>query len=418
MLKKLFLLLGPLVIAICLVLITIFSFPTKLNYSLSQEKSNAVAISDSSFKNGLIKCQALSDPKHRFVPFFGSSEWSRMDGMHPSVLAEKYHRSYRPFLIGKRGSASLSQYYGMQQIAGDIKNKKAVFVISPQWFTPEGINAGAVQMYLSNSQVIAFLLQAKNDEESRFAANRLLALNPGVSKSDLLKKISQGQSLSDWDYKLLKLQYQVFLREESLFSFLGKSSNFEQKIMPRVLGLPKKFSYERLNELATKRGALATNNNRFGIKNSFYSKRIAPQYDFYKNFQCHNSYIASPEYNDFQLVLSEFAKEKTQVLFVITPVNKAWADYTGLNQTKYQEAVRKIKYQLKSQGFHRIADFSKFGGENYFMQDTIHIGWNGWLEFDKHVQPFLENDSPNPKYDLDPYYYSQDWATKKLESHF
>lgn len=60
--------------------------------------------------------------------------------MHPSVLAERYNRTYRPFLIGKRGSASLSHYYGMQQISKEMQGQKAVFVVSPQWFTPQGIN--------------------------------------------------------------------------------------------------------------------------------------------------------------------------------------------------------------------------------------------------------------------------------------
>ncbi|MFU1595233.1 D-alanyl-lipoteichoic acid biosynthesis protein DltD [Streptococcus dysgalactiae] len=416
MLKRLWLILGPLFIAFILVVITVFSFPTKLNQSLTEERSNAVAISDSSFKNGLIKRQALSDKTIHFVPFFGSSEWSRMDGMHPSVVAERYNRTYRPFLIGKRGSASLSHYYGMQQISKEMQGQKAVFVVSPQWFTPQGSNPGAAQMYLSNTQVIEFLLNAKSDKESRFAAKRLLEVNPGVSKSDLLKKISKGQSLSKWDRDILRWQHQVALREESLFSFLGKSDNYDRKILPRVKGLPKVFSYQRLNELATKRGQLATTNNRFGIKNAFYSKRIAPQYNLYKNFQVNYSYLASPEYNDFQLLLSEFAKQKTDVLFVITPVNKAWAEYTGLNQDKYQEAVRKIKYQLKAQGFHRIADFSKDGGESYFMQDTIHLGWNGWLAFDKEVQPFLENNQSSPHYKLNPYFYSKEWANKRLVS--
>lgn len=413
MLKRLWLILGPLLIAFVLVVITIFSFPTQLDHSIAQEKANAVAITDSSFKNGLIKRQALSDETCRFVPFFGSSEWSRMDSMHPSVLAERYKRSYRPFLIGKRGSASLSHYYGMQQITNEMQKKKAIFVVSPQWFTVQGINPSAVQMYLSNTQVIEFLLKARTDKESQFAAKRLLELNPGVSKSNLLKKVSKGKSLSRLDRAILKCQHQVALREESLFSFLGKSTNYEKRILPRVKGLPKVFSYKQLNALATKRGQLATTNNRFGIKNTFYRKRIAPKYNFYKNFQVNYSYLASPEYNDFQLLLSEFAKRKTDVLFVITPVNKAWADYTGLNQDKYQAAVRKIKFQLKSQGFHRIADFSKDGGESYFMQDTIHLGWNGWLAFDKKVQPFLETKQPVPNYKMNPYFYSKIWANRK-----
>ena len=51
--------------------------------------------------------------------------------MHPGVLAEKYNRSYRPYFMGQAGAASLSQYFGMQQITSELENKQAVFVISP-----------------------------------------------------------------------------------------------------------------------------------------------------------------------------------------------------------------------------------------------------------------------------------------------
>ncbi|WP_037584229.1 D-alanyl-lipoteichoic acid biosynthesis protein DltD, partial [Streptococcus equi] len=68
--------------------------------------------------------------------------------------------------------------------------------------------------------------------------------------------------------------------------------------------------------------------------------------------------------------------------------------------------------QLTSQGFTRIADFSRNGGDKYFMEDTIHLGWNGWLAFDKEVVPFLEDQTPPSEYQLDPYFLSKDWADR------
>ncbi|MGT2887144.1 D-alanyl-lipoteichoic acid biosynthesis protein DltD [Streptococcus didelphis] len=411
MLKKLWLIFGPVLLALGLVIITIFSFPSHLKHDIKEEKVNAVSLTDTSFKNGLIKKQAFSDKNILFVPFFGSSEWSRMDSMHPSVLAEKYDRSYRPFLIGKRGTQSLSQYFGLQQFNQDISGKKAIFVISPQWFTQKGTEATAVQKYLSNSQIIAFLLQANNkDAEYEYAAKRLLSVNPSVVLSSYLRKVSQGKALSAFDKKVLYFLEKVSLREESLFSHFNKSDNYQTRIIPRTQGLPKNFSYSRLHELASRRGKEGTSNNKFGIQNFFFSKRIAPQFQLYKNLQMKYSYVVSPEYNDFQLLLSQFEQKNVQVLFVIPPVNKKWANYTGLNQKKYQQAVKKIKYQLESQGFTNIVDFSERGGDPYFMQDTIHIGWNGWLEFDKKVQLFLEGNDQVDHYDLDPYFYTKGWA--------
>ncbi|MGZ7196748.1 D-alanyl-lipoteichoic acid biosynthesis protein DltD, partial [Streptococcus pyogenes] len=77
-----------------------------IDHSQLSELVDATSLTKDNFKSGDKKVRALSDPTLHFVPFFGSSEWSRMDKMHPSVLAEAYQRSYRPYLLGQRGSAS------------------------------------------------------------------------------------------------------------------------------------------------------------------------------------------------------------------------------------------------------------------------------------------------------------------------
>ena len=110
-----------------------------------------------------------------------------------------------------------------------------------------------------------------------------------------------------------------------------------------------------------------------------------------------------------QLVLDQFAKS-VNVLFVFQPVNKNWMDFTGLSEEMYQQSVEKIRYQLESQGFTNIADFSKNGDEPYFVKDPIHIGWLGWLAFDKVVNPFLSNPTTAPSYQMNDRFFSQDWA--------
>ncbi|EGE53550.1 D-alanyl-lipoteichoic acid biosynthesis protein DltD [Streptococcus parauberis] len=411
MLKKFWHLLGPVILALSLVVITLLSFPSHLKLSFKQERENAVSLTDNSFKNGEIKTQAFTDQKKNFVPFFGSSEWSRMDSMHPSVLAKKYHRNYIPYLVGKRGTQSLSHYFGLQHMTPYMENKKAVFVISPQWFSSQGTDGQAVQKYLSNTQVIDFILQANpKDEEAHIAAQRLLILNPSVVYSGYLKKISKGEPISQVKLSYLKSSAYLSKKVEVLFSHLSYSKSYQDKIYPRTKGLPKHFSYETLNKLADRRGQIATSNNPFKISNTFFTGRIAKNMKRLKGFQSKESYIISPEYTDFQLVLSQFAKKNIDVMFVVTPVNKEWAAYTGLDLQKYQDAVQKIKFQLQAQGFNNITDLSQDGGKPYFMNDTIHLGWNGWLAFDKQVQPFLATQTTKVKYDIDSYFYTKEWA--------
>ena len=121
--KRLWLILGPAVIAIVALLLFLVT-PYKLK--VNQEVLPGAAISQSAniFKGNAIKQAALSE---NYVAFMGSSELSRMDPFHPAVLAAKYKRPYRPFLLGAAGSQSLSHFFAMQGINSEIKKLSLSF---------------------------------------------------------------------------------------------------------------------------------------------------------------------------------------------------------------------------------------------------------------------------------------------------
>ena len=75
----------------------------------------------------------------------------------------------------------------------------------------------------------------------------------------------------------------------------------------------------------------------------------------------------------------------------------------------YYRTVDKIKLQLRSQGFNHIVDYSHKGDQDGFMQDTIHIGWAGWVDFDRQISPFLEKKQPQPHYHMNKVFLSKDW---------
>ncbi len=113
-------------------------FPEFFSVKFQRRKQDAVALSYISFKSKYKKNRALGDKNHRFVPFFGSSEWSRFDSMHPSVLADAYQREYTPYLLGQRGAASLTQYFGMQQIGAHLKIVRLSMLFLLNGFHPKG----------------------------------------------------------------------------------------------------------------------------------------------------------------------------------------------------------------------------------------------------------------------------------------
>lgn len=403
---------GPLLIAILAVIIVLF-MPIKGHVSDNTLQKAANSLSVNVFKGEMIKDQAMAK---NYVPFIGSSELSRMDPFHPSVLAQKYHRNYRPFLLGAAGTLSLTHYFSVQAMSKVLNHRKAVVIISPQWFVKKGVDPNMFQYYYSNLQTMTFLENAKNTKMDRYAAQRLLSMPAGKSDKIVaaaLQNVANGKSLTGFQsFYVRYLKGLMLHHEDILFSRLFIKNN-QPLLNKRATKLPAKYNYDALYQDAVKLGAANTQNNPFHLKDSFYSSRVKKVVKKLRGSQVDFNYTKSPEFSDFELLLNQFAKENTDVLFIIPPVNKAWMAYTGLKQSMLNEFNRKITYQLRSQGFNNIADLSQDGGQPYFMQDTIHLGWTGWLKADQYIRPFLKNLHVGKiNYHINNYFYTKNWQQR------
>ena len=102
-----------------------------------------------------------------------------------------------------------------------------------------------------------------------------------------------------------------------------------------------------------------------------------------------HSYAESLEYDDFQIMLDILKESEAEPLFVVIPVNGAYYDYTGFPEKGRQDYYTRIKKQINDSGF-TYADYSEHEYDPYFMRDTIHIGWKGWVYLDEDMQKFLK----------------------------
>lgn len=401
---------GPVIIA-ALLAIVFFTIPWPSHHSSTVEQKAAVSLSPTVFKNKSLKAQAIGDKHHNYVPFFGSSELNRMDRYHPSVMAAKYHH-YTPFLFGSRGTQSLPQLFNMVMMSSQMKNKKAVFIISPQWFVKQGTMVNAFKYYDGSYANLTWLNQANpKSPYDRYTARRLIKLlgDNGTVTNDAAK-IAAGKSLSSWDRFNIKIRLHFLANEDNLFSGFMIKDNYDTRIMPKTKLLPKQLNYADLMASAVRQHDQASNNNRFGILNPFYNSKVKSHLKQVKDSQTHFDYTKSPEYGDLEVVLNQFAKTHSNVIFMITPVNAKWEKYTGMPMSMYYQTTDKIKTQLRSQGFNNIVDYSHKGNEDGFMQDTIHIGWAGWVDFDRHVSSFIQDKQPTPHYHMNSAYLSPEWC--------
>lgn len=410
--KKLFGIFGPIVLAAVLLVLLFFS-PFKINSNDPKLiKAASSSMAGNVLRGNSITKEALSTDN--YVPFFGSSELSRISPFHPSVLAEKYDRGYTPFLMGAPGTQSLTQFMMMQSLGNDLKDRKVVFIISPQWFVKNGIKRDYFDAYYSPEQTLNWLLNLKKVRASdRYLAQRLT--HYGVVRKDnrlerMLDAVMEGNLPDKTDVAFSKLKLNMLEREDELFSTIGMISK-QDAIDKNVKALPEDYNQSELNTLADRLGKRATEGNEFGIQQRFYKQRIKPHMNRFAGSQKEWDYRYSPEFSDFQLALDQLAKKHSDALFIIPPVNGRWAKFTGLSNEMLQQFSAKIKYQLTSQGFNHIADYSNQQNTPYFMQDTIHLGWKGWLAADKKIAPFLkDHQSRAEDYRINnQYFLSKEW---------
>lgn len=414
--KKLFMTFGPIVIAF-LMFIGLLALPANENSKTLRNASQAVSLNIISGEH--IKNKAISEKE--YVPFFGSSELNRFDPFHPTVLAEKYHRPYRPFLIGSAGTQSLKQYMIMTSMEKDLKHKKAVFIISPQWFVKDGVEQQYFSHWYSGVQMYHWLdsvsKKSSYDQVDRIFAKRLqhfTIINQNTTLMRYLKKIANNKALSTAQRSAIQRQYRTLMHEDYLYERIGLTDKNWKRVIKYTKQLPEHYDYEKLNQLAGHIGKENTTSNDMEIANNFYNTRLRAVIKSLKGSQKDFSYLQSPEYADFQLVLSELSKTKTDVLFIIPPVNPYWMQYTGLSQDMMHQFGIKITKQLKSQGFNHVVNLID-DHEPYSMTDTIHVGWRGWLRLDKEIRPFLESPYQTPHYQLNDYYFSKNWQDKILK---
>ena len=51
------------------------------------------------------------------------------------------------------------------------------------------------------------------------------------------------------------------------------------------------------------------------------------------------------------------------------------------------KCIIKVREQVEKAGY-PVIDFSGHEYDKYFLKDTIHLGWKGWIYFDEAVQKF------------------------------
>ena len=378
-------------ISIVLVLITLVI----LNKTYIKKIEDYYKVNDNSvrystaFEKYKSKDIILENITPKTLVLLGSSELT-------TTINEEYHPkkifNYEDFnimQIGVGNSQNIIHAATIGSIGNDIINNEIVMIQSIQWFdNKNGILKDAFLSRISSEHVYNTMANDKISKETKEKfINRVIELS---STNKVLNKKYRS-------YKKYFVEEQgnfitgEFLKLDNYFYKLkNKYEFFKNKGRENYPLSGKKtpdYNWKELDEKVTEQAKERTNNNDYQIDNTYYDKYIKTKYDQLKNSSKNTKYDESKEYDDLDILLSIVKDLNLNMKFAILPANGKWSDYTGIDSEKRQVAYNNLKEIAKKNNI-EVMDYSSKEYEEYYMYDAMHLGWRGWIDFERDLYKF------------------------------
>ena len=373
-------------ISIVLVLITLVI----LNKTYIKKIENYYKVNDNSvrystaFEKYKSKDIILENITPKTLVLLGSSELT-------TTINEEYHPkkifNYEDFnimQIGVGNSQNIIHAATIGSIGNDIRNNEIVMIQSIQWFdNKNGILKDAFLSRISSEHVYNTMANDKISKETKEKfINRVIELS---STNKVLNKKyrsykkyfveEQGNFITGEFVKLDNYFYKLKNKYE-FFKNKGREN------YPLSGEKTPDYNWKELDEKVTEQAKERTNNNDYQIDNTYYDKYIKTKYDQLKNSSKNTKYDESKEYDDLDIFLSIVKDLNLNMKFAILPANGKWSDYTGIDSEKRQVAYNNLKEIAKKNNI-EVMDYSSKEYEEYYMYDAMHLGWRGWIDFER-----------------------------------
>lgn len=352
-------------------------------------------IYDSTEKDQGLELQRKSVQKDDNLLIFGSSELGAiLPPFYPVDFFQNKKSGFQVNLIGRGHTQSIVHAMNFGALGNNIKNKKVVFIISPQWFNSKGLEPVDFNMNFSELQFYSFMFNKDIDKSLKLRLTERMdyllteGQNVGHIKTYCYLYSKNNIFTNTVFYALqpyYKFKYYILSIKDKMrtYDVLKQYKNYTN-VSP---GSQKDFNWDEEKQKAGEAGKLASNSNQFGIENGYYNTYIKDKIETLKGGYKDQSYLKSPEYEDLKFLLDLCKAQNIKPLFISVPVHGKWYDYEEFDKNDRTEYYKKVKDLISSYNF-EIADFSKYEYEDYFLKDIMHLGWKGWVYVDEAVNKY------------------------------
>jgi D-alanine transfer protein len=311
----------------------------------------------------------------------GSSELESSVPQNPRSFLPANVSNFDLFLSGQGHTQSLYHAIELAAMAGDLREKKVALIVSPQWFSPAGIEPGAFQALFSEAAWQGMLdnsLLAPQTKAALIArGSALMNGTPGFDGPS-------GTGIADYAARIFWKPYdKVVRRARALRIELSSAQVTAKSSLPYKVAegsVPvEQIDWSKEQTLAEAEGA-SIEHNEFDIADPYFATYIQPRLAQLKDYMAATNYAAtSPEFGDLELFLDVARQLGVRVLLVSVPMNGRWFDYAGYPAARRSNYYARIREIADRSGV-QLADFSQEEYEPYFLYDTQHLGWKGWLD--------------------------------------
>ena len=331
---------------------------------------------------------------------FGSSELRTTEiSTHPANFFAGKRAGFQVDLIGRGSCQSLIHALELAASGDSLAGKKIVLITSPQSFVPEGIAPDLFYANFSCEQYLAALEDEDlSDEVKATLSARVAELLAAYEQTDGTSPVDPAiQALAEHRASptplsavcnVLMTPYYVLDRcllelkdmaDSRPVLASGVDTAAPEEMVP--------IDWQAEEQAAVAQAEQMTTNNTFGMENDYYTTYIGSRLERQKDRDAELDYSVSREYEDLQLLFEICNEKGIEPLFIHVPLHGTWSDYTGFTEdrrSQYYENVRAIAMEYGIE----MLDLTGYEYEPYFMCDTMHLGWKGWLAVDRALIDF------------------------------
>lgn len=330
---------------------------------------------------------------------FGSSELKTFEiPTHPANFFAGKRCGFQVDLVGRGSCQSLVHAMAVGASADSLKGRKIVLITAPQSYVEGGIAPDLFLANFSEQQMLALLADGDlSGETKQYLSSRVQELiaqynaenGTSLQTHTAAGLLSGAYASENAAEKALLAPYAALSRwlldtkDMAVSARLIRAGAYTQgEAKPGAID----WDAEAAQALADAK-AQSTNND-FFMLDSYYQTYVGHRLSQMEGRDKDVSYDVSPEYDDLRCLFDICKAKHIEALFVHVPVNGTWSDHTGLTRERrqtYYENVREIAAQYDNV---TLLDLTAEENTPYFLCDTMHLGWLGWLAVDRAMEAF------------------------------